>query len=87
MAKSKRIFLSDIHLSSDKIYNDHQDITWFDPNKHKQRLIDFIDNYIIGKKNDIKDVILLGDIFNTWVCPPTIAPPTYQEIFNSNLST
>lgn len=84
MAKTKRIFISDIHLSSKEIYKNHSDIAWFKPNEHKKRLIHFIDNYIIAKKNDIKDVILLGDVFNTWVCPASIPPPTYSEIFSAN---
>ncbi|MGD2271349.1 MAG: metallophosphoesterase [Desulfobacterales bacterium] len=84
MAKTRRIFISDVHLSSAAIYENHSDIAWFKPDKHKQRLLNFIDQYIIAKKNIIKDVILLGDIFNTWICPASIPPPSYQEIFNGN---
>lgn len=76
--------MSDIHLSSEKIYSDHPEIAWFQPEKHKPRLLNFIDKYIIEKKDSIKDVILLGDVFNTWVCPRSIKPPTYQEIFDAN---
>jgi UDP-2,3-diacylglucosamine pyrophosphatase LpxH len=84
MSKTKRLFISDIHLSSKEIYENYPDISWFKPNKHKQRLLNFIDNSIIAKEKNIKDVILLGDIFNTWVCPASISPPSYQEIFNAN---
>jgi UDP-2,3-diacylglucosamine pyrophosphatase LpxH len=84
MAKTKRLFISDIHLSSEEIYKNHSDISWFKPDRHKQRLLNFIDNAIIAKKNSVKDVILLGDIFNTWICPASIPPPSYQEIFNAN---
>lgn len=84
MSKTRRLFISDIHLSSEEIYKNHPDISWFKPNGHKQRLLNFIDNHIIAKKNNIKDVILLGDIFNTWICPASIPPPSYQEIFNGN---
>jgi UDP-2,3-diacylglucosamine pyrophosphatase LpxH len=84
MSKTKRLFISDIHLSSKEIYKNHPDISWFKPDRHKQRLLKFIDNTIIAKKNNVKDVILLGDIFNTWICPASIPPPSYQEIFNAN---
>ena len=84
MSKTKRLFISDIHLSSEEIYNNYQDISWFKPDRHKQRLLNFIDNTIIAKKNNVKDVILLGDIFNTWICPASIPPPSYQEIFKAN---
>jgi len=46
MAKTRRIFSSYIHLSSKEIYNNHPDISWFKPNGHKQRLLNYIDNYI-----------------------------------------
>ena len=85
MSKTKRIFISDIHLSSKEIYDNYLDIAWFKPDRHQQRLLNFIDKYIIAKKNTIKDVILLGDIFNTWICPATIPPSSYQEIFDANL--
>jgi UDP-2,3-diacylglucosamine pyrophosphatase LpxH len=84
VSKTKRLFISDIHLSSEEIYKNHPDISWFKPDRHKQRLLNFIDNTIIAKKNSVKDVILLGDIFNTWICPASIPPPSYQEIFNAN---
>ena len=84
MGKTKRLFISDIHLSSKEIYENHQDISWFKPDKHKQRLMNFIDNTIIAQKNNVKDMILLGDIFNTWVCPASIPPPSYQDIFDAN---
>ena len=84
MIKTKRLFISDIHLSSEEIYKNHPDISWFKPDRHKQRLLKFIDNTIIAKKNNVKDVILLGDIFNTWICPASIPPPSYQEIFKAN---
>jgi UDP-2,3-diacylglucosamine pyrophosphatase LpxH len=84
MSKTKRLFISDIHLSSEEIYSNHPDISWFKPDRHKQRLLNFIDNTIIAKKNNVKDVILLGDIFNTWICPASIPPPSYPEIFRAN---
>ena len=84
MSKTRRIFISDIHLSSEEIYKNYPDISWFKPDKHKQRLLNFIDQTIIAKKNNIKDVILLGDIFNTWICPASIPPPAYAEIFRAN---
>jgi UDP-2,3-diacylglucosamine pyrophosphatase LpxH len=84
MAKTRRLFISDIHLSSEDIYKNHSDIAWFKPEKHKKRLINFIDNAIIAKENTIKDVILLGDIFNTWICPAAVTPPSYQKIFDAN---
>ena len=81
MARTKRIFISDMHLSSNELYDHHS--SWFKIPLHETRLIQFIDKNILGK-TDIKEVVLLGDIFNTWVCPADMIPPTYEEIFESN---
>ena len=81
MAKTQRYFLSDIHLSSQNLYDGGY--AWFKKPKHQTRLINFIDQYILGNSK-VKDVILLGDIFDTWVCPADTKPPTYDEIFDAN---
>jgi UDP-2,3-diacylglucosamine pyrophosphatase LpxH len=81
MPKTKRYFISDVHLSSKTLYN--SDRSWFKKPDHETRLIGFIDKHILGKTN-IKDFILLGDIFNTWVCPADVQPPSYEEIFAAN---
>jgi hypothetical protein len=51
MSKTKRLFISDIHLSSEEIYENHPDISWFKPDKHKQRLLNFIDNTDLPPEN------------------------------------
>ncbi len=81
MARTQRYFLSDIHLSSQNLYDGGH--AWFKKNKHLDRLVNFIDRYILGNSK-VKDVILLGDIFDPWVCPADIKPPTYNEIFDAN---
>ena len=84
MAKTRRIFLSDIHLSSSELYQLKKPSTWYLPEKHQARLLGFLDGYVLAGKGEIKDVILLGDIFNTWICPADMRPPTYASIVRSN---
>jgi len=84
MPKTKRIFISDIHLSSEALYKNTIYPSWYQPGKHNSRLIGFLDNNVLGNPDGIKDVILLGDIFNTWMCPAKLKPPTYEDIFDSN---
>ena len=89
MAGTKRIFISDIHLSSKERYTaaDEMRRARFTPGKpqnHKERLVNFLNKSVLEKENEIKDLVLVGDIFDTWVCPPDEAPPTFQEIFDSN---
>lgn len=81
MPKTTRYFLSDIHLSSQTLYD--SGFAWFKKPGHQTRLINFIDENIL-KSSQVKDVVLLGDIFNTWVCPAKTKPPTYQDIFEAN---
>lgn len=84
MAKTKRFFISDIHLSSQALYEDPKNPAWYDPEIHNPRLLGFLENTVLAQKDQIKDLILLGDIFNTWVCPAKKAPPKYSEIFKAN---
>lgn len=81
MPKTVRYFISDVHLSSRKLYDGGY--SWFKMPHHQTRLINFLDeNILVNPK--VKDVVLLGDIFNTWVCPADIKPPSYKEIFEAN---
>jgi len=87
MAGTKRIFISDIHLSSKKRYNAEDEMrrARFKPEEHEKRLVNFLNKSVLEKEKEIKDLVLAGDIFDTWVCPPDEAPPTFKEIFDSYL--
>ena len=86
MARTKRMFISDIHLSSLERYNaaDEMKRARFVPQKHKARLVNFLNKSVLEKESEIKDLVLAGDIFDDWVCPPDEAPPTFQGIFDAN---
>ena len=64
MAKTKRIFISDIHLSSQERYNAAEKMkrARFSPPKHKARLVNFLNKSILEKENEIKDLVLAGDL-------------------------
>jgi len=81
----KRIFISDIHLGDDVRYRDPvpERRARFFPSEHRDRLLNFLDKQIIAEKNNVKDLVLLGDVFDTWVCPFDELPPTYDTIFAS----
>jgi UDP-2,3-diacylglucosamine pyrophosphatase LpxH len=80
------MFISDIHLSSLERYNaaDAMKRARFVPQKHKARLVNFLNKSVLEKESEIKDLVLAGDIFDDWVCPPDEAPPTFQGIFDAN---
>ncbi|MGD8256499.1 MAG: metallophosphoesterase [Desulfobacterales bacterium] len=86
MDRTKRIFISDIHLSSRERYNAPEESkrARFNPKKHQARLVNFLNKTVLEKEDEIKDLVLVGDIFDDWVCPPDEPPPTFAEIFQSN---
>ncbi len=81
----KRIFISDIHLGDDARYRDPvpDRRARFFPSEHRDRLLNFLNKQVITEKDSVKDLILLGDVFDTWVCPFDDLPPTYDSIFGS----
>ena len=85
MDRTKRIFISDIHLGDDARYSDPipDRRARFSPTEHGERLLNFLEKQILTAEDDVKDLILLGDVFDTWVCPFDAVPPTYASIFGS----
>jgi UDP-2,3-diacylglucosamine pyrophosphatase LpxH len=82
--RTRRIFISDIHLSSAKAYRSRKYPSWYRPARHEGRLLGFLDRSVLQQSEQIKDLILLGDIFNTWVWPAQEPPPAYPDIFDAN---
>lgn len=81
MARTKRVFFSDMHMSTKNLQDSgHARYRA----AHRKRLLASLDKHIIRESESIKDVILLGDIFDNWVCPANIEPPTWEEIFTDN---
>ena len=66
---TKTIFISDIHMCDyssivppDKKYSCYG---WF--NKNSKLLTKFLEN--VEKDRDVKNIVILGDLFDGWVCP------------------
>jgi len=77
MAKTARVFLSDVHLGTGRSYD------WFQPSRHRAKLLAVLD-YAIEHHTRIKDLVLLGDIFDTWLCPIEQPPHTIADILAAN---
>ena len=72
MSPSKRIFISDVHIGMRKKYE------WF-TEAHKQNLVDMLK--LFAKQGDtVKDLVLLGDFFETWLAPVNILPANIKSI-------
>lgn len=70
------VVLSDIHIGSNK------PTCWYQPHLH--------DGYLtaaltwVAQNERVRDVFLLGDLFDVWTYPPSVQPPTMQEILTAN---
>lgn len=81
MARTKRIFISDVHMNVDDYYGD---ISWYNGQSHRSRFLAFLEKHVLKKQHQIKDLVILGDLFDNWVCPPEDEPPTWNRLFTDN---
>ncbi len=79
MERTKRIFISDIHIGAGKVWDT------FKHKDHEKRLCSFLD--WVKKQKDVKDLVLLGDIFDTWVWPHNRPPVTITNILNADINS
>ncbi len=79
-ARTKRIFISDVHLGDDRSMAGPHPYGWFKDNIHL--LAQFLEEQ--RKAADVKEVIILGDLFDSWIIPANDAPLTGFENICSN---
>lgn len=77
MAKKKKtLFVSDIHMGGGNKWD------WFSIQKETPYLVNFF-KYVSQRSEeskDIKELVLLGDVFDLWVCPHDQKPHTFGDI-------
>jgi len=79
--RKKRIFISDTHISHiPNIGQGKHDYTWLQE-KDAIALTNFLIH--LNTRQDVEEVIFIGDLFDNWVIPVHIAPPTIDEIIIS----
>lgn len=61
--------ISDIHMGDQRAYNN--DYCWF--GKNQAALESFLD-YVVSDTSEIRQVVILGDLFDEWLVPYTISP-------------
>lgn len=69
--------LSDIHIGNGA------DTCWYQSAIHEPYLVAALD-WIAGHASEFREVILLGDLVDTWTYPPGVRPPSMEEIINAN---
>jgi UDP-2,3-diacylglucosamine pyrophosphatase LpxH len=72
MARTKKVFISDIHMSDERSMNARNPYCWF--KKNIPVLEGFLDEQL--QSTDVKEVVILGDLFETWVVPTNHEPLT-----------
>jgi len=82
MSKKKTLFISDIHMATGKEWD------WFNIQNEGPRLEAFFDYVIMRQEQDgdIEELVLLGDIFDLWVCPHDQEPHTFDDICQAQQS-
>ena len=83
--RTKRYFISDIHLSNDSSHEksgDYHPYSWTSQSRIDS-LVWFLNR--LAKDPTTKEVVILGDLFDNWVCPASAEPPSFEEILDSNM--
>lgn len=79
--RNKRVFVSDIHISHiPEISKGKYDYTWLQK-KDAGAFTNFLKH--LNTREDLEEVIFIGDLFDNWVIPVDIQPPTIDEIIVS----
>lgn len=79
--RNTRIFISDTHISHiPEIGRGKHDYTWLQE-KDAAAFTNFLTH--LNKRQDVEEVIFIGDLFDNWVIPVDIEPPTIDQIITS----
>lgn len=68
--RTKRVFISDIHMGDERGITSHYPYVWFDQNVDS--LAQFLDEQL--QAPDVKEVVILGDLFDEWIIPADYDP-------------
>ena len=75
----RRIFISDVHASSQGIGNYSHDYHWLS-DQQIANLASFL-QFLLQAKPD--EVVILGDLLDNWVCPIDMVPPSMRNILTA----
>ena len=69
--------LSDIHIG------DNSNTCWYQASVHEPYLVAALD-FIADNAEMFQEVVLLGDLVDTWTYAPSVTPPTMADIIAKN---
>jgi len=76
----KRVYFSDVHLNVHRHNRGAYKYVWMSENK-RDSFVSFLK--YLNRIEDLREIILVGDILDNWVCPIDVVPPTYREILEA----
>ena len=77
MSPKKTVVISDIHIGRNEATN------WYQKDIHEPYLA-YILEWILNNRAEVDELIVLGDFFDFWTCPPDEKPPTVAQIVAAN---
>lgn len=77
----KRIYVSDIHMGAGRSLNQEHVYDWLGPREAKA-FAAFLKH--LKEDDQVGEIVLLGDAFDSWVCPVDEDPPTFEEIVSAS---
>ena len=75
--KRYAVVLSDVHIGNGA------PTCWYQAAVHEPQLAALL-RWILGNSASIREVVLLGDIFEFWTYPPSMRPPSMPDIIRAN---
>lgn len=81
-SKNRCIFISDIHMGHDESVSSRKPYVWFKDNI--PILAQFLSDQINAR--DVKEVVILGDLFDQWIIPADYSPITSFESICSSIA-
>ncbi len=71
------VVVSDLHIG------DNTKTCWYQDSLHEKALAAVL-RWIVARQGSVREVILLGDIFDVWTYPPAVRPPSLAQIVRAN---
>jgi predicted phosphodiesterase len=69
--------LSDVHIGN------NTPTCWYQRSVHEGRLTEVL-SWIVARRASVREVVLLGDLFDVWTYPPSVQPPSMGDIIAAN---
>lgn len=77
MPSDQTVVFSDVHIGN------NANTCWYQSSVHEPYLVAALD-WVVQNVGMFQEVILLGDLVDTWTYPPSVRPPSMADIITAN---